>query len=117
MQMNSDFTRGLRLAAVVLIVIGFGSAAFGCSEHFDRRDTLTRASGDAVAFNIVAQSTSPWPPGSGRRRHDTSGRRLQNAMDDYFGSSKVKEPLAGPVEPSEGSSTEPAEGASSGAAP
>lgn len=79
------------LAAAVLSGFSLVLALAGCSEHFDRRDALTRASGNAVALNVATQSTTPWPPGVGRRYHHTDGRKVQIAMEKYHDVGKNKE--------------------------
>jgi hypothetical protein len=41
--------------ATVLAVLG------GCSEYLDRRDTIAKSGGNAVATNVVTQMVDPWP--------------------------------------------------------
>ena len=56
----------------------------GCSEYyFDRRDTITLYSGDAMATNRVTQMIDPWPVASGNRNIAYSGDRMQGAAERY----------------------------------
>jgi hypothetical protein len=56
----------------------------GCSEYyFDRRDTITLYSGDAVATNRVTQMIDPWPVASGRRNIAYSGEKAAIASERY----------------------------------
>jgi hypothetical protein len=56
----------------------------GCSEYyFDRRDTITLYSGDAVATNRVTQMIDPWPVASGRRNIAYSGEKAATATERY----------------------------------
>jgi hypothetical protein len=56
----------------------------GCSEYyFDRRDTVTLYSGDAVASNRVTQMIDPWPVASGRHNIAYSGEKAAIAAERY----------------------------------
>jgi hypothetical protein len=56
----------------------------GCSEYyFDRRDTITLYSGDAVATNRVTQMIDPWPVASGRHNIAYSGEKAATASERY----------------------------------
>ena len=61
-----------------------GAMLGGCSEYyFDRRDTITLYSGDAVATNRVTQMIDPWPVASGRRNIAYSGEKAATAAERY----------------------------------
>jgi hypothetical protein len=61
-----------------------GATLGGCSEYyFDRRDTITLYSGDAVATNRVTQMIDPWPVASGRRNIAYSGEKAATAAERY----------------------------------
>ena len=61
-----------------------GAMLGGCSEYyFDRRDTITLYSGDAVATNRVTQMIDPWPVASGRRNIAYSGEKAAIAAERY----------------------------------
>ena len=49
----------------------------GCSDiYFDRRDTVTLYSGEAMAANRVTQTIDPWPAASGQaKQSDGRGTR------------------------------------------
>ena len=47
----------------------------GCSEYLDRRDTIAKSGGNAVATNIVTQMVDPWPPESANRNIAFNGPR------------------------------------------
>jgi hypothetical protein len=61
-----------------------GAMLGGCSEYyFDRRDTITLYSGDAVATNRVTQMIDPWPAASGRRNIAYNGQKAATAAERY----------------------------------
>jgi hypothetical protein len=61
-----------------------GAMLGGCSEYyFDRRDTVTLYSGDAVASNRVTQMVDPWPVASGRRNIAFNGEKAATASERY----------------------------------
>jgi len=61
-----------------------GAMLGGCSEYyFDRRDTVTLYSGDAVASNRMTQMIDPWPAASGRRNIAYSGEKAATAAERY----------------------------------
>ena len=71
-------TKGI--AAVVVIA----SAVAGCSDiYFDRRQTISLGSGDAIATNKVTQMVDPWPAASANNNIAFNGQRMQSAQDRY----------------------------------
>jgi len=61
-----------------------GAMLGGCSEYyFDRRDTITLHSGDAVATNRVTQMIDPWPAASGQRNIAYNGEKAATASERY----------------------------------
>ena len=73
------FSKSLRTLAlgVLLAVLG------GCSEYLDRRDTIARSGGNAVATNVVTQMVDPWPRESANRNIAFNGPRMQSAIERY----------------------------------
>ncbi|MEA2981616.1 MAG: hypothetical protein QOF91_108 [Alphaproteobacteria bacterium] len=68
------------IAAVTLL----GAVLGGCSEYyFDRRDTISLHSGEAMAANRVTQMIDPWPVASGRRNIAYSGEKAATAAERY----------------------------------
>jgi hypothetical protein len=56
----------------------------GCSEnYFDRRDTVTLYSGEAMAANRVTQTIDPWPVASGNRNIAYNGEKAAVASERY----------------------------------
>jgi len=55
----------------------------GCSEYLDRRDTISLASGEAMAANRVAHMVDPWPAASGNRDIASNGQRAATAAARY----------------------------------
>ena len=51
--------------------------------YFDRRDTITLHSGEAMAANRVTQMIDPWPVASGRRNIAYSGEKAATAAERY----------------------------------
>ena len=67
-------------AATALLGVTLG----GCSEYyFDRRDTVTLYSGDAVATNRMTQMIDPWPAASGQRNIAYNGEKAATASERY----------------------------------
>ena len=61
-----------------------GAMLGGCSEYyFDRRDTVTLHSGDAMAANRVTQMIDPWPAASGQRNIAYNGEKAATASERY----------------------------------
>jgi hypothetical protein len=79
--MCSEFatrTLAAALAATVCAMLG------GCSEYyFDRRDTVTLYSGEAMAANRVTQTIDPWSPASGQRNIAYNGEKAAVASERY----------------------------------
>jgi hypothetical protein len=70
-----------RIAAIATLV---GLALGGCSEHYyDRRDTVSLVSGEAMAANRATHMIDPWPAASGRRDIAYSGVQAQRAAECY----------------------------------
>jgi hypothetical protein len=68
------------IAAVVLL----GTMLGGCSEYyFDRRDTVSLHSGEAMAANRVTQMIDPWPAASGQRNIAFNGEKAAHASERY----------------------------------
>jgi len=56
----------------------------GCSEYyFDRRDSVTLYSGEAMAANRVTQTIDPWSPASGQRNIAYNGEKAATASERY----------------------------------
>jgi len=71
-------------ARAVVATALLGATLGGCSEYyFDRRDTITLYSGDAVASNRMTQMVDPWPAASGRRNIAFSGEKAATASERY----------------------------------
>jgi hypothetical protein len=73
----SSATRTIVVTALLGMMLG------GCSEYFDRRDTVSLASGEAMAANRVTQMVDPWPAVSGNRNIASSGERAAAASARY----------------------------------
>ena len=72
----SKIMRALALAAVLV-------ALSGCSEYFDRRDTIALSAGDAVASDKVTQMVDPWPRASANKNISFNGEKMQSAVERY----------------------------------
>jgi hypothetical protein len=71
------------LAAAVIAATLCGSLG-GCSEYyFDRRDSVTLYSGEAMAANRVTQTIDPWSPASGNRNIAYNGEKAAVASERY----------------------------------
>jgi hypothetical protein len=68
------------VAAAVLLGLSLG----GCSDiYFDRRDTISLASGEAMAANRVTEMIDPWPRASGNRNIAYNGEKAATASERY----------------------------------
>ena len=71
-------TRLLIASAIVGVTLG------GCSDiYFDRRDTVSLVSGEAMAANRVTHTIDPWSPASGNRNIAYSGEKAAVASERY----------------------------------
>lgn len=69
-----------RIVALVALTIPLGA----CSDiYFDRRDTISLASGEAQSANRVAQMVDPWSPASANRSIAFNGEKMQSAVERY----------------------------------
>ena len=73
------FSNALRLIALATAL----AALTGCSEYFDRRDTIAAQGGNAVETNKVVQMVDPWPRDSANRTIAYNGVVMQAAVDRY----------------------------------
>ena len=76
MRPSNKAVRALALG-VVLATLG------GCSEYFDRRDTVSLHAGDAVATDKMSQMVDPWPAASANKNIGFNGERMETAMERY----------------------------------
>ena len=76
MRPSNKAMRALALG-VVLATLG------GCSEYFDRRDTVSLHAGDAVATDKMSQMVDPWPAESANKTIGFNGERMETAMERY----------------------------------
>jgi hypothetical protein len=68
----------------LVIAVLLGTTPAGCSDiYYDRRDTISLASGEAMAANRVTHVIDPWPPASANRNIAYSGEKMQVAAERY----------------------------------
>jgi len=68
------------ISAAVLLGVMLG----GCSDlYWDRRDTVTLHSGEAMAANVVTETIDPWSKASGNRNIAYSGEKAAVAAERY----------------------------------
>jgi hypothetical protein len=70
----------------LVAAVAFAGLVAGCAEpdfYLDRRDTLSLGAGDAVASNIIVQTTDPWPRAAANRNIAFNGDRMQAAGERY----------------------------------
>lgn len=79
------FQRKTEQTVFGLILIAMaGGMLGGCSDiYYDRRNSISLASGDAVAANKTAQMVDPWPAHSVNREIAFNGERMQAAQERY----------------------------------
>lgn len=72
------------LRAAALGVLAAGGLLAGCSDiYFDRRETVSSGSGDAVASNIAVQTIDPWPRNVANTNIPMNGQRAELAIQRY----------------------------------
>jgi surface antigen len=87
-------TRTLVVAALLGGMLG------GCTDiYLDRRDTVTLASGEAMAANRVTHMIDPWPKASGNRDIAYDGEKAAAASERYR-TGRVIQPRQGSASPS-----------------
>ena len=87
------FRRGTRMSAAAthqgvllgaLLSVLLGATLSGCSDiYYDRRDTVSLVSGEAMAANRVTHTIDPWSPASARRDIAYNGEKAQTAAERY----------------------------------
>ena len=77
--------------ARILAVAAMFATLAGCSQYFDRRDTMVESGGDSVATNQVTHMVDPWPRDSANRDIAFDGNKMEGAMERYR-SNKVVQP-------------------------
>jgi hypothetical protein len=73
------FSNALRTLAlgVLLVVLA------GCSEYLDRRETIAKSGGNAVATDVVTQMVDPWPRESANHNIAFNGAKMESAFERY----------------------------------
>ena len=74
-----------RAVRAVAAAVALGAQVAGCSSDIynDRRETIARDGGDAVAANMVEQMVDPWPRHSNNKNIAFNGERMQRAVECY----------------------------------
>ena len=73
-------------SATKVLVAGalLGASLGGCSDiYFDRRDTISLVSGEAMAANTVTHMVDPWSAASGNRNIAYNGEKAATASERY----------------------------------
>ena len=73
-------------SATKLLAVGvlLSATLGGCSDiYFDRRDTVSLVSGEAMAANRVTHTVDPWSAASGNRNIAYSGEKAAVAAERY----------------------------------
>jgi hypothetical protein len=69
---------------VIVSTVLLATLLAGCSDiYYDRRETISVVSGEAMAANRVTHMIDPWPAASGKREIAYSGERMQTAHERY----------------------------------
>ena len=76
MRPSSNVMRSLALAAVLVMLAG-------CSEYFDRRESIALSAGNATATDKVTQMVDPWPRASANRNIAFDGAKMETAVERY----------------------------------
>jgi hypothetical protein len=79
MRSINPYYRAGTLGALII-----GTMLAGCSDmYWDRRESISLASGDAVAANKAVHMIDPWPPMSTQKNLAFDGTRAQAAAERY----------------------------------
>ena len=73
------FSKAMRTLALATVLAVLG----GCSEYLDRRETIAKSGGNAVATNVVTHMVDPWPVRAGDRNITFDGERMADAAERY----------------------------------
>ena len=111
------FSKAMRVLALATALAILG----GCSEYLDRRETIARSGGNAVATNVVTHMVDPWPRESANRNIAFNGAKIEGAFERYrtnrvtaprgigtSGAYQDATPAAGPSAPAGSGVTAPA---------
>jgi len=74
-----SFSKAMRMLALATVL----AVLCGCSEYLDRRDTIAKSGGNAVATNVVTHMVDPWPRASANRNIAFNGVRIESAFERY----------------------------------
>jgi len=70
--------------ARIAFAVTLAAMLAGCSDtYWDRRESISLATGDAVAGNKVVHMIDPWPPMSTEKNIAFDGTRAQAAAERY----------------------------------
>ena len=84
----------IRFIALARLFATAGAVALaGCEDTLARRDGISPAAADAVAYNIAVQTIDPWPAHAFELRSQTNGARLASTMERYRSGGAVSAPV------------------------
>jgi hypothetical protein len=79
-----SFRSAIKPVAAAALATILGALLSGCSDmYYDRRDTISLASGEAMAANRVTHIIDPWPPHAANRNIAYNGEKAAVASERY----------------------------------
>ena len=79
-----SFRSAIKPVAAAVLATVLGAMLSGCSDmYYDRRDTISLASGEAMAANRVTHIIDPWPPHAANRNIAYNGEKAAVASERY----------------------------------
>jgi hypothetical protein len=79
-----SFRSAIKPVAAAVLATVLGAMLGGCSDmYYDRRDTISLASGEAMAANRVTHIIDPWPPHAANRNIAYNGEKAAVASERY----------------------------------
>ena len=79
-----SFRSAIKPVAAAVLATVLGAMLSGCSDmYYDRRDTISLASGEAMAANRVTHIIDPWPPHAANRNIAYNGEKAATASERY----------------------------------
>ena len=79
-----SFRSAIKPVAAAALATILGAMLSGCSDmYYDRRDTISLASGEAMAANRVTHIIDPWPPHAANRNIAYNGEKAAVASERY----------------------------------
>lgn len=75
--------KSFRIASGLFACLLLPPLLAGCKEYADRRETVSFAAGNSVAYNRAVHTVDPWPSRSFDNRFSTQGATVHRPVTEY----------------------------------